>query len=871
MNTVRPSLREAWKLLGVEPAKFGILIGLYLWVAGAPFGLLHPDNDNWLFFYRLLPFWRLFALVGLSIVGVAAGLLAFLFLYRRGGDRPLEEARRSFRRVASPIYFLPIGLVQLVPGAMSALPILPLVNKLILPVAVFSSTLFLFVIETSLLPAGLFRSLDRSLSAHTWRWSAAVFLVSLMAYGIFTKRCDMAFGYTGGDEAHYLTQAQSLAEDFDRDLVNQLPDHSRNGMYYLAKHLSAKSPPGKAYSYHSIGLPLLLAPGWAVARMKGAVGVVVAISSLFAVTFFWIAFRLRGRSKFAIGAWAVFCFTTPIIFYACRAYPELPSGLLILFVTWRFMKPELLTAWGWLAMGCLVAFLPWLHIPRLAIPTVLLSVWGIGWLLVRGKKKNLTFFVPPLFLSVVLLIVLNQHWYGYSWRQAPGATGFEKLDPGAWTGGYYHQPKELFSCWPGLLGEIMDRFKGLLVSSPVYLVPLLCLFLGLFAKKRKVWRQPWLWVFLVVYIPALSRRGWYGGACFPSRFLISVLPLLLFPLAGVLSDRRDKMVRAFFAVLAAFSAWITLQMLFNTGHFYRGTETARWLSPAAQLIALFFPYAGTFRPVSRLEDPFGILLFVLWIAGVICLLQWARRREIPWHRSLHLTIAAILVLPLLTTGIRRVLGRQPYQFSFSGALEHFSTVAGINQPSSANLHVVEWGKIAPGTVAKELTLELPAVEQKTATGEVAKEGLLNREVVAYEPGKHQPGYLSYTHPLNLFSGAYLGRFYLAVEGWNPENSIVLDVQDMATGDVIASRRVSSADLSDARQFTPVPVPFSLERYLRVSLRVYVDAKSPVQVLEYSLEPLCLPEILAGMKHPAGNRTYLEEGRLLSRAAPFRVK
>ncbi len=828
----------------MEAGKFGLIVGLYLWVAGAPFGFVHPDEDNWLFFWRLLPISRLPILVGLSVVGASAIFLALLALRRETGSGAAEETARVCGRVLSPLYFLLIGLIQLVPGAMAALPVLPFVNKFLLPTAVFSSVVFLFFIEAKLIPAALFRNLDASLSSHKWRWSVGLFVVSLLVYGVFMKRLDMAFGYTAGDEAHYLVQAQSLAEDFDRDLVNQLPDYRYLQEYYLAKHLSAKSPPGKAYSYHSIGLPVLLAPGWAVGKVKGAMGVLVGISSLFAVSFFWIAFGLRQRSEFALGCWAVFCFTTPIVFYACRAYPELPSALIVLLVVWRMMRPEALNRWGWLATGCLIGFLPWLHIPRLAIPTSLLSVWGIAWLFFRRKKESMALFVAPLFVSAVLLIVLNQGWYGHCWDEPPGLTGLEKLDPQAWTGGYRSRGTDLFSCMTGLLGVFMDRYKGLLVSSPGYFIPLVCVLIGLFSSKLRFWRELWFWVFLVVYLPALGRRGWYGGACFPGRFLVSVLPLLLFPFASFLSVRRDRFFRAMFAVLTAISVWMTVLVLMHPDRFYRGAENARWFSPAAQLIALFYPYVGTWRGVNQIEDPFGIVLFVLWVGGAIALLQWAKKKEMPWHRCFNMVIAAILALPIFSTAVRRITNQQPYKFSFLEPSERYSTLAGINRPSKTRIRVAAWGEISPQTLRKQLTLELPAGDQIIAAGEIQTDELTQQKVVVYDPAKHKPGYLSRTGRLKFFAGEYIARFWLSFEALGPEDSLIIDAQDMKSRRVVAYRRLTAADVPMGKEFAPVDLPFSVKRFSNLSLRVSVDARNPVRFLRFCVEPSCLEELLS---------------------------
>ncbi len=846
-NAEKPHLHRAgWALALLEPIGFGVVIGLYLWVAQAPFGFLRPDDQRWLLLWRLPPVSQLLISLGLSIAGMFVFLAALVAVRFKSLGSPNGEAKRVFRRIFSPVYFLLISVVQLIPGSLGILPVLPLLSKLILPVAVFSSVLFLFVMETGLVSPTFFRRLDLSFSSHRLRWTLVVFLVSILGYGVFMKRFNTAFTYTGGDEAHYLIQAQSLAEDFDRDLMNQLPAYTHTTEYYRDQHLSPNSRPGRAYSYHSVGLPVLLAPGWAVGTIKGALGVLLMLSSIFATTFFWIAFRLRPRSQLAIGCWAIFCFTTPIIFYACRAYPELPSALIILLAVWKMSKPGALTRWQWLALGCLIAFLPWLHIPRLAIPTLLLSVWGIVWLLFRGKRKNLAFFVPLLFFSVILLVVLNQYWYGFTWDQSPGGTGFERLDPQAWTGGYSGRRGQFVSCLPGLFGSIVDRYKGLLVCSPVYFIPLGCALFGLLSRKLRLWRELWFWVFLSIYIPVLGSSGWYGGACFPSRFLISILPLLVFPFASVLGERTERPIRAMLAVLAAFSVWITVRMFINPAHFYRGAENARWLSPATQLIALFYPYAGAFRDTYRIEDPFGVLLFVIWAGGALAFLQWARKKEIPWRRCFHLAIAIILALPLFPTAVRRIFDLQPYKLLFEGEQDHYATLMGINRPYSTTLRTASWGEVSPETVQKELTLELLAAGEQSKTGEVQKDETLGQEVLTYDPAKHPPGYLSYTRRLKIAPGHYIARFWFAAEGWNPENSVVLEVQDMKSLRAVATRRLLESDLLKSGQFAPVSLPFCVSRWSYLRLMVHVDSKTALRVSKLSVEPGCLRELLRAL-------------------------
>ena len=838
---VQSGQRCGWRGLALlDVLRVGAIVGLFLWTARMPFGFVHPDEDSWIFLYRYPPLWQLWAFLAASIGGAAVVFLVFSALRRKKGNGEGKEVVRAFRGVVSPVYFLPFGLMQLIPGALSVLPVLPLLNQVILPVAVSSSVIFLFVIEAGLVPAAFLDKLDRSVHRHRWRWTLLLFLISLMVYGVFTGRLNSVLGYSRGDEGHYLIQARSLAEDFDRDLVNQLPDYTHTREYYEDKHLSEKSPSGKAYSKHYIGLPLLLAPGWMVGEIEGALGVMVAISSLFAVSVFWIAFRFRQRLGFALGWWAVFCFTTPIIFYACRAYPEVAGGLLILVAVWRFERLEFLSHRAWLAFGCLIGLLPWLQTHRLSIPAFLLSVWGAVWIYFRGKRNHLALFLLPLFVSALLLIVLNQHWYGYSWDEPEGKSGLEKLEPAVWTGPY-GGGRYLFRCWPGLIGGILHRFRGLVVCAPFYLVAMVCVIAGLFSRDLRFWRKLWLWVFLAIYVPPFSSAAWTGGSCFPGRYMVSGLPLLVFPTAAVFARGRDRFLRAMFGVLAGFSIWLTAQMFFDPFVFFYGVGLAHSYSPALKLLAFLFPYVATGRSVGHIEDPLGLLLFILWLGGLLSVIHLLGRKRLSWRGAFNLVIAVLLALPIVTSTIRRVTGIGPFRSVPANVWGHYFALNDINHSSRHKLHAARWGDVRGGTLKRLLTIELLAVDQKSRTGDVWEEKASGRKVVGYDPLKHEPDFLSYTHPVKLHAGDYVVSLWLRPE--EKRGFAILDVQDLGTGRILASRRMGFSDLAPREEFSRAPLHFSLSEFSKVGFRVYVDSKGKVEVLKYSLLPGCLEELV----------------------------
>ncbi len=441
-----------------------------------------------------------------------------------------------------------------------------------------------------------------------------------------------------GDEPHYLVMAQSLWREGDLDLRDNY--ERRDFLEYtpgpMSPHYGAPRADGRPFPLHSPGLPLLLAPAYALGGRRGAVVLLALLAAALGALVLRLAEQLTGGSRAAAWAWGV-AMGPPLAFFAFHVYAELPAtlalaGSLALLVGRR---PGVAGAVG---AALLASALPWLHLKMLPVAVALALV---GLLRLHGRPR-LTFFAVATVMAGGFLAFYH------------GVYG--SLGP---LGGYGGVPQELSTSRPvaAAAGLLLDRSFGLLPHAPAYLLALA----GLPLLLRRRWPELWphLLVAAAVLVPALSWRMWWGGQCPPARFLVPLLPLLALAVAVRAAGPASGLWRWRFTLLGlglSLFWWMTREpgrlLLVNRG----ARPTRVWASLSGETPV------GRYLPSLVAGEAEDWKVASVWLVALLVLLvldRLARHRAgiDAWFRGLGLPVVLLLLVGLAIDGWARPVGR----------------------------------------------------------------------------------------------------------------------------------------------------------------------------------------------------------------------
>lgn len=468
--------------------------------------------------------------------------------------------------------------------------------------------------------------------------------------------------YPAGDEPHYLIMAQSLLGDGDLRIEN---NHARGDYkeYFapdLEPHYLTRGVDGEIYSIHPVGMPVLIAPAFAIGGYRGVVVLFVLMSGA-AAALMW---RSVVRATTDVGATTFACAaivaTTPFLYNTFAIYPEIPAALAVaIAITLIFggVGPrEPITRW--LLAGIACGVLPWLstkYAPMsaaLAIvascrilwpaPTVTLAPEAASPRDLRRSPNLLAALLAPYVASLIAWFYFFYAFWGSPLPQAPyGAlvqTDFANLVFGA----------------PGLL---FDQEYGVLSYAPVYILAATGLWImwrdGGDMRRRAL-------EIAVVFGALLATVGafriWWGGSAAPGRPLVSALLLLALPIAMAFQRApAGSARRAAQHLLLWLSIGVTaLMLLARDGHLINngrdGTSSLlEYLSPhwPAWTMAPSFVYH---------EAPTALMHALAWLLiafGAAMVIERVRTSRPGSSSTLALAIGfaaiglAALVVPLL--------------------------------------------------------------------------------------------------------------------------------------------------------------------------------------------------------------------------------
>lgn len=456
-----------------------------------------------------------------------------------------------------------------------------------------------------------------------------IFLISFAIYFVSTEHLFPTVGWPTGDEPYYLLIAHSLVHDGDFELTNNFEQHDYLAFYpgdLFPRH-EAITPRPLLVSKHTLGLPLLIAPAYALGGWQLAAHMLNLLGALLAVNLFLLARDVSGDGRVALLVWAALAFAAPIFTYAELIFPEVPAALLIIYA-YRHLR-----AWDSssrlqkiMALLC-VAYLPWLH-PRLLLVTAGLALYltaQVARPFVTEQRNDgrliarLLIASIPLLVSAALFVAYNDYIY---------AEPLPNYADHAGTG----TPPEILGA---LFGLFLDQQWGLLNHAPVYLLAFGSLIFDLQSEiknqKSKINDQIWLTLLILPYfLLVVQYKYWWGEWCPPARYLTPILPLLVGPLALALVRLRNTRFYTTFTVLMVLSWGVALAFAVDGRLMYNHP-----LGKSALLVALGNPLGVD---LTRFEPSF-IFMFL----KDVNLLTWLSIQS-------GLTLLWIAVLSLIALG-----------------------------------------------------------------------------------------------------------------------------------------------------------------------------------------------------------------------------
>ncbi len=341
-----------------------------------------------------------------------------------------------------------------------------------------------------------------------------------------------------GDEPNYLVVAHSLVNDVDLDLS----DDYRSRVYapfhpaVLSPHYRPGLREGSRYSMHGVGLPLLIAPAYALGSSFGpaaAVALPRAVLAFLYGIFAWVLYGFIRDVSSARAACRGTLATTlfaPMLFTPMYLFPEVPAMLLSLTVFRGLRLPQVRGT----RYGLLLAVLPFFGVKYLPLVGALLVVGVVA--VPERRLGRLIRVGGPVALGLIAHAFFTWRLYGSLSPAAVYLGAGEQAGAPALGGDW----GAYVAAWPAALatgaGFLLDQKEGLLAYGPHFLLAA--------AGVAWMWRRQRTLVLSLALVAAayvgpyaLSQQ--LGGQGPPVRPLMAVL-WVLSPALGIALELRAR-------------------------------------------------------------------------------------------------------------------------------------------------------------------------------------------------------------------------------------------------------------------------------------------------------------------------------------------
>jgi hypothetical protein len=633
------------------------LTGLALWLSFGSFDRLFLNNSI-VRAAMLPPWWTL----PLAILVAFIALVAIVQITSIAGARRLAATNTAARHITTldarvvRHVILPCAALGLL-----ALPYLPWLPDRLPAVWVLAGPgrVLVWVIVAWLVARAAWLAggyLPLWLTRQERRSALAIFVITLIVSGCAAAAFKRTVLFPGGDEPHYLIIAQSVWRDHDLKIEN---NHKR-GDYHeyfdnqLPPHYLVRGVDREIYSIHPIGMPILIAPVYAIGGYDLVVDFMVLLASAAGALLWLVARRVTDDAGAATATWAACCLNGVWIFNGFTVYPEIPAAFATMAAFALAQRPldSPGTSWRrWLGVGLAVASLPWLSTKYAPMSAMLVLVaLGRQWLPLRRPWSAAVLasacVLVPYAISLTGWFTFFYVIWGTPWPSAPYGTQHE-------TGLGF-----LLSGAPGLL---FDQEYGVLAFAPAFIVS----FTGLIAMWRAGGAARRLAVevaapFAALLVTVGAFHIWWGGSAVAGRPIISGLLLLGVPFAWRYQQQRERpALLAAYHLLIAIGVALALSLAFAQNGLLLAanrngvSRVIEWLSNEWSL--------WTIAPAFIIQKPWlAALLTALWIV-MACLAGWwlatRPRTWTPGRAMLSATLVGAMSVLVLSLVVPLAMGR----------------------------------------------------------------------------------------------------------------------------------------------------------------------------------------------------------------------
>jgi hypothetical protein len=441
-----------------------------------------------------------------------------------------------------------------------------------------------------------------------------------------------------GDEPHYLLITDSLVRDhdlrvddnyfIDTPVQQAVPLRLSEQIGFVHKH----------FSVHNIGLPIILTIPYSLGGVVGAKIFLALLAGLWPLLLYKVLVQVTQSPSWSVIIACILSIGLPFSAAANQIYPDLPSGMIILWVTGKIFaslsdkgqRRASLATNLWIVL--LIAFLPWLHL-RLGAPAIVLLLAHIYGAFTRSRHGPVRSFqyrnLIPVSVFIGSMITLGiYNTIAFSNIFGPyerNSLSFE-----------FEKVSMIF------LGLHWDQSQGMFLQQPLLLLGLVGI--APLIKENRLGAALLGVLYVSIILPNSMHTNWYGGFSFVGRFWWAAIAVWIFPLAFAirfLLVRKRLLLLLFCMGTLGLQAWFAAKWLF-VGSFLLNRPGPIWASrsffDSSAILLLSLPTFKDFNSYAR--HPANYVFVLLGLLLVITGWLWRGRS----NRQLGKILAAFLVV-----------------------------------------------------------------------------------------------------------------------------------------------------------------------------------------------------------------------------------